>query len=65
MKLDVFAIKLIIAESELSIASMAEKIGCDRTGLSTILRRGTCTPKTAGKIAHALGVSVADIVIRE
>ena len=65
MKLDVFAIKLIVAERELKMVELAKKMGCNRDLLHSTLRRGTCTPRTAGKIAHALDVSVADIVIRE
>lgn len=65
MNLNVFAIKLLIAESELSFAKLAEKAGVDRSALYNTIRKGTCTPRTAGKIAHALGVSVADIVTRE
>ena len=29
---------------------------------STIIRRGTCEPKTAGKLAAGLGVPVAEII---
>lgn len=65
MKLDVFAIKLLIAERELKLVEVARKMGCSRDGLHQILRRGSCTPKTAGRLAHALGVSVEAIVIRE
>lgn len=65
MKLDVFAIKLIIAERELKLFELAEKMGCSRDCLHRILRRGSCTPKTAGRLAHALGVSVEAIVIKE
>lgn len=65
MKLDVFAIKLLIAERELKITELAKKMGCCRDGLHQILRRGSCTPKTAGRLAHALGVPVEAIVIKE
>lgn len=65
MKLDVFAIKLIIAERELKLVELAKKMGCRRDGLHQILRRGSCTPKTAGRLAHALDVPVEAIVIRE
>jgi hypothetical protein len=30
-----------------------------------VLRRGTCTPVTAGKLAAGLGVPVADIIGEE
>lgn len=65
MKLDVFAIKLIIAERELKLMELAKKMGCSRDGLHQILRRGSCTQKTAGRLSHALGVSVEAIVIKE
>ena len=65
MKLDVFAIKLLIAERELKIMELAKKMGCGRECLTQILRRGSCTPKTAGRLAHALDVPVEAIVIRE
>ena len=65
MKLDVFAIKLLIAERELKIVELAKKMGYCINGLHQILRRGSCTPKTAGRLAHALGVPVEAIVIRE
>ena len=65
MKLDVFAIKVLMADDEMSILDLAKKMGCHGSVLGDILRKGSCTTKVAGKIAHALGVSVADIVIRE
>ena len=65
MKLDVFAIKLLIAERELKLVELARKMGCGRDSLHQILSRGSCTPKTAGRLAHALGVPVEAIVIRE
>jgi plasmid maintenance system antidote protein VapI len=65
MKLDVFAIKLFVAERELKLLELAKKMGCSRDGLHQILRRGSCTPKTAGRLAHALGVPVEAIVIKE
>jgi lambda repressor-like predicted transcriptional regulator len=65
MKLDVFAIKLLVAENEMSIAELSEKAGCYRNALSNIFRKGTCTPKTAGRLAHAFGVPVEAIVIKE
>jgi plasmid maintenance system antidote protein VapI len=65
MKLDVFAIKLLVAERELKLMELAEKMGCSRDGLHQILRRGSCNPKTAGRLAHALDVPVEAIVIKE
>ena len=33
-----------------------------RQNISTIIRRGTCEPRTAGKLAAGLGVSVLEII---
>lgn len=65
MKLNVFVIKLLLAENEMKIADLARKLECSQNNIGCILRRGTCSVKTAGKIAHALGVSVGNIVIQE
>ena len=36
-----------------------------RQNISAIIKRGTCEPKTAGKLAVGLGVPVAEIVCME
>lgn len=51
-----------LAEKGMSKSALAEKCGVSRQSISTILGRGTCEPKTAGKLAAALGVTVAEIV---
>jgi DNA-binding XRE family transcriptional regulator len=43
-------------------AALAGKCGVSRQNVSTIIRRGTCEPKTADKLANGLGVTVADII---
>ena len=43
----------------------AANCGISRQNVSTIIRRGTCEPKTAGKLAAGLGVSVAEIIAKE
>lgn len=51
-----------LAEQGLTKAAYAKKCGISRQNVSTIIRRGTCEPKTAGKLAAGLGVPVADII---
>lgn len=51
-----------LAEKGMSKSALAEKCGVSRQSISTILGRGTCEPKTVGKLAAALGVTVAEIV---
>lgn len=62
MRLDTQKIKLILAEREMRQVDLAAKCGTSRQSISLILTRGTCEPKTAGKIAKGLGVPVAEIV---
>ena len=65
MKLDAYRIRLILAQKELNQANFAKKCGIRPQALSEILSRGTCTLKTIGKIANALGVPVTEIVKEE
>ena len=51
-----------IAELGLTKKALAANCGISAQNVSTIIRRGTCEPKTAGKLAAGLGVPVADIV---
>ena len=61
MRIDSIKIKLILAEQEMTRTELAERCGISRQNVSTILTRGTCEPKTAGKLAKGLGIPVAEI----
>lgn len=65
MKLNVFRIKILLAEQEMRQSELAEKAGMCRQNFSTILTRGTCSPANAGRIAKALGVDVREIIKEE
>ncbi len=58
-------IEMLLAEQELTKTALAEKCGISRQNISTIVRRGTCEPRTAGKLAEGLGVTIADIIETE
>lgn len=62
MKLIKQKILLILAEKGLTKAALADRMGVTRQHLSTIMKRETCTPVTAGKLAKGLGVAVTEIV---
>ena len=62
MKLNTTKIVLILADREMTRAALAEACGISRQNLSTIMTRGTCAPKTAGKLAKGLGVEVLEII---
>ena len=65
MKINAHKIKLILAEMEMTRSDLAAKCGVSRQNISTILTRGTCEPKTAGKLAKGLGVPLDEIVKEE
>lgn len=65
MTLNKLRIVTLIAEQQTTQASLAQKCGLSRQSLNTILRRGTCEIRTAGKLAVGLGVNVEDILREE
>lgn len=65
MRIDANKIKIILAERGMTRAALAAASGLSRQSVSTILTRGTCEPKTAGKIAKALGIPVVEIMKEE
>lgn len=62
MTIDTMRIETMLAERGLTKSAFAANCGISRQNVSTIIRRGTCEPKTAGKLAAGLGVSVTDII---
>jgi len=62
MTINTQRIETMLAERGLTKAAYAENCGISRQNVSTIIRRGTCEPKTAGKLAAGLGVPVAEII---
>lgn len=62
MKINPVKIEVILAEKGLTRAEISRKCGISRQNISTIIRRGTCEPRTAGKLAAGLGVPVKDIL---
>ena len=62
MNINAKRIEAMMAEQGLTKKAIAEKCSISAQNISTIIRRGTCEPKTAGKLAAGLGVSVTDIL---
>ena len=62
MKISATRIETILAERRMTKSDLADECGVSRQNISTIIRRGTCEPRTAGKLAAGLGVDVADIL---
>lgn len=62
MNISATKIETVIAERGLTKTALSEKCGISRQNLSTILKRGSCEPKTAGKLAAGLGITVSEII---
>ena len=62
MNINVAKIDILLAERGMTKKDLAGECGISRQNISTIVRRGTCEPKTAGKLASGLGVPVTDIL---
>ena len=65
MKVNAIKIESLLAVQGLTKTELAKKAGMSRQNVSTVVRRGTCEPRTAGKLATALGVDVLDIIETE
>lgn len=65
MNINTVKIETLLAERGLTKAALSSSSGICRANISVILRRGTCEPRTAGKLAAGLGVPVKDIVEKE
>lgn len=58
-------IEALLAERGLTKKALAATCGISAQNVSTIIRRGTCSPVNAGKLARGLGVPVTDIIREE
>jgi DNA-binding Xre family transcriptional regulator len=62
VNIDAIKIEILLGERNMTKTDLAARCGVSRQNISTIVRRGTCAPKTAVKLANGLGGSVADII---
>lgn len=65
MTIDKKRIEIRIGELGLSRKDLGERCEIKAQNISTILRRGTCTPRTAIKLAGGLNLPVSDIIKEE
>ena len=65
MKISVLKIETLLAEKSMTKADLANRCGISRQNVSTLIRRGTCEPRTAGTLASGLGVEVREIIEKE
>lgn len=65
MTLNTTNIQIRQGELGLTYAALAARCGMSRQNVSTVIRRGTCHPVTAAKLAKALEVPVIEIIRKE
>ncbi len=63
MQIDKIKLQLLLAEKELSAKDLAEMAEISPQTISKIIKNGRSKPKTIGKIAKALGVEPAELVV--
>ena len=62
MKISAIKIEMWLAELGITKTELAKRCGVSRQNISTIVLRGTCEPKTAGKLAIGLDMNVEEFV---
>lgn len=62
MTINTTKLETLLAERGMTKTTLATQSGISRQNISTIIRRGTCEPKTAGKLAAGLGITVAELI---
>ncbi len=62
MFLNTKRIEMILAEKGMTKTELSKNCGISRQNISILIRRGTCEPKTAAKLASGLGIPVGEII---
>ena len=62
MRIDTIKIKLLMAQKDMTQEALGKMGGVSRQAISTMLGRGTCSPKNVNRMAQALGVDPAEII---
>lgn len=65
MKVDATKLRVELARRNWKQKDLAERSGIERQNISTILKRGSCTVSTAGRISKALGLDPSEIILPE
>lgn len=65
MRISKFSVEILLAEKNMTKSEMAKKASLTRQSVNDVLKRGTCEPRTLGKIAAALEVDVEKLIAKE
>lgn len=61
MRLNVTMLKKLMAKNMITQKTLAALTGMHPQNISKIIQRGTCSLKTGGRLANALGVEIEEI----
>ena len=61
MNVNGMKIEVLLAKAGITKTELANRCGVSRQNISTSVKRGTCEPRTLGKLAAGLGVSVSEL----
>lgn len=62
MKIDKEKVNIYLARKQITVSEFCEIVGLSRNRIYSILNSKKVNPKTAGRIAEALGVDVTEII---
>ena len=65
MKINAVKIETLLAGLGMNKTDLARLAATSPQSISTILRRGSCEPKTIGKLARALSLPIEDLLMEE
>ena len=61
MNVNGMKIEVLLAKAGITKTELANRCGVSRQNISTIVKRGTCEPRTLGKLAAGLCVYVSEL----
>ena len=62
MKINVRVAKVALVKKGMTMTALAEKAGLTSRAVGTILKRGSCSIISVGKLANALGIQVEELM---
>lgn len=62
MQISKMKLQMVMAEAEVGVMEVSRKSGLPPQTINRIMRNGTAGTAIIGKLAHALGVGVVDLV---
>lgn len=65
MEINAKKLEVLLARNGLNQVQLSESSGVSRQSICTTIKRGSCSPATAYKLAKALNIDVEEIIQKE